>query len=74
MGRNSGLPPRSTPSAKIHATFHVSQLKKKLRENVTHLSSLLQVDSKGALKLELEETIARRMVKSHIRPMVELLI
>ncbi|XP_042942595.1 uncharacterized protein LOC122276751 [Carya illinoinensis] len=61
------------PSSKIHTTFHVSQLKKKIGE-ITPLATIHPVNAAGVLKLEPKEAIARHIVKRNNKACTEVLI
>lgn len=62
------------PSSQIHNVFHVSQLKPKVGQHISPITTLPPVDKNGSLKPELEEILNRRMRKVNNKPLVELLI
>jgi hypothetical protein len=62
------------PEARIHPFFHVSCLKKKLGNQITHRSTLPLVDSSGELRLEPELIVNRWMMKRCGRAATEVLV
>ncbi|XP_040998231.1 uncharacterized protein LOC121244283 [Juglans microcarpa x Juglans regia] len=61
-------------TSRIHHTFHVSQLKRKIGSKITAIPSLPPVDEQGVLWPEPEKVLSRRMVKARNKARAELLI
>lgn len=72
--RVNGLSAALPPYSKIHHTFHVSCLKKKLGAKIQPLATLLPVDSKGEVVLEPKAMVDCRVRRRGYRPMIEVLI
>ncbi|XP_042972766.1 uncharacterized protein LOC122304569 [Carya illinoinensis] len=62
------------PPSQIHNVFHISQLKKKLGNQVSIFSTLPPTDKDGAVKPEPEEILQRRLKKVKNLPVMELLV
>ena len=58
----------------IHPVFHVSCLKAKLGQQVTHISQLPSVSPEGILTLETKAIFKRRSVKLRSRTITQVLI
>ncbi|CAL8120388.1 unnamed protein product [Prunus armeniaca] len=62
------------PNSRIHSTFHVSQLKKKVGDKVTTTTSLPPMFSDGVVQLIPEAILSRGLVKRHNQPVTRWLI
>ncbi|KAG8380917.1 hypothetical protein BUALT_Bualt06G0066500 [Buddleja alternifolia] len=62
------------PHCRIHPTFHVSQLKKKVGSAVTSPDLPVMLTSQGHIVLQPERILDRRIVPKHNRPVTQVLI
>lgn len=70
VGYKLELPPRS----KIHPVFHVSQLKKKLGQQVSSQTTLPHVTEEGIIQAIPEAILVRRLVKGRNKAEAEILV
>ncbi|KAH0663643.1 hypothetical protein KY285_028630 [Solanum tuberosum] len=62
------------PNAKVHPTFHISQLKKKLGDHTASVVLPLVRSDDGHVLLAPEAILDRRLIKRHGKPLTQLLI
>lgn len=62
------------PDAKIHPTFHVSQLKKKLGSHTAYVTLPLVHSEVGPTLLMHESIVDRKLVKNNGKPATQVLI